>query len=97
MKTHLTVRPGGRRKFSIHSVLHELSQNLSSFHVLCTVFSFFKMKITYKIKEVTEHGLYLKYSFYAYIVYNKQEISGELDFPSCLLEFIDDFVQGFPT
>ena len=28
---------------------------------------------------------------------NKHEINGELYFPSCLLEFIDDFVCGYPT
>ena len=46
MKTDLTMWPGGSRKFSIHNVLHEISQN-TSFCVSGTVSSCFIIKITY--------------------------------------------------
>ena len=47
------------------------------------------------INQVTDHRLHLKYGFMK-IAYNKHEMNGELDFPSCLEEFIDDFVHKFP-
>ena len=62
MKTHLTKRLGGRRKFSIYSVLQEISQNVS-FSVSGTVSSFFIMKICYQIKQFPKQRLNLMYSF----------------------------------
>ena len=91
------MRPSGRRKFSVRSNPAGNFLKYIFFRVLCTVFSFFTMKIAYKVKQVTEHRLYFMYSFYEYIVYNKHKVSGELDLPSCLLEHIDDFGHGFPT
>ena len=55
---------GGRRKCSIHTVLHNV-QNVSC-RVSGTVFRFFIMKISYKVTHVTKHGFYLMYSFHEY-------------------------------
>ena len=64
IKTHLTLIHGMKtHEFSINNVLQKISQKIS-FCVSDTVSSFFVMKITYKVRKVTEHRLYLTYSCY---------------------------------
>ena len=93
IKTHLTVWPGGRRKFSIYNVLQEIPQDIYFFVYYALFSQFFMMKITYQIKQVTEHKLYLMYSFYEYC------IQRTWDKWRTWFSFIplDDFVHVFPT
>ena len=58
----------------VHNVLQKISQNIS-FFVCYALFSH-----CYKVKQVSEHGLYLM-TVFMNIVYNKHEVSRKLDFP----------------
>ena len=88
---------GGRRKLSIHNLLQEISHYLyNSFSCILHCFLTFVIKIIYKIKQATDQRLYLKFGFMN-IAYNKHEMNGGFDFPSCLKEFITTVLQEFPT
>ena len=99
MKTHFTMRPGGRRKFLIHFQFPMSCRKfLKVYHFSCIMqlFLFFMMKITENSSKLPSIDC-ISCTISKNSLFNKHENGGGLDFPSCPLELIDHIAHGFPT
>ena len=88
-KTHLTMWPGGRKKFSFHSVLQEICQNM--FLPASLRFPIVKIiEITYKVKQRTSDILRVKWLF---ILYTGDTVKIWTSLSSCFSEITNGLVN----